>query len=258
LDENLWKNVPPIRVPEKTKPHLNLVEIQQLVGHMRDNEFMLHLVLVAFGTGFRLGELRNLHFSDVDWTNRMLYARNTAQFTTKSKKERSVPMNGSVLAILTQRYAQASPTDLVFGLNGSVVSESYVSRRFKKYVLRAGLNEKLNFHSLRHSFASNLVASGASLAQVQKLMGHSSYNTTLQYAHLQPQNLQHLVDVLNPYRDKRWDIKSLEVGWMELTPNPKGQTLVDFKDMEKYHVEAKKDGKLLLYPRYNLDGEIVK
>ena len=79
---------------------------------------------------------------------------------------------------------------------GKPMKEGTVSQRFKRYVRRAGLNDKLHFHSLRHSFASGLVMSGVSLYQVQKLLGHSTSRTTEIYSHLLPQQLHKEVNGL--------------------------------------------------------------
>ena len=73
--------------------------------------------------------------------------------------------------------------------NGGELLYTSVSQKFKKYVRRAALNDKLHFHSLRHSFASALVSSGVSLYAVQKLLGHTSSRTTEIYSHLLPQQL---------------------------------------------------------------------
>jgi site-specific recombinase XerD len=72
---------------------------------------------------------------------------------------------------------------------GGPLKPGTVSAKFKRYVRAACLNDKLHFHSLRHSFATALVASGVSLFAVQKLLGHTTSKTTEIYSHLQPQQL---------------------------------------------------------------------
>lgn len=66
--------------------------------------------------------------------------------------------------------------------------------RRNQYVHKLGLNEKLHFHSLRHTFASWLVQNGVSLYEVQKLLGHGNISVTQVYAHLQPERLHSTVN----------------------------------------------------------------
>ena len=77
---------------------------------------------------------------------------------------------------------------------GGKLLETTVSHYFKLYVVDAEINDKLHFHSLRHSFASALVMSGVSLYAVQKLLGHSNSKTTEIYAHLLPQQLHYEIN----------------------------------------------------------------
>jgi integrase/recombinase XerD len=72
---------------------------------------------------------------------------------------------------------------------GGELLENFISQKFKKYIRRAGFNDNLHFHSLRHSFAIALVSSGVSLYAVQKLLGHTTSRTTEIYSHLMPQQL---------------------------------------------------------------------
>jgi site-specific recombinase XerD len=72
---------------------------------------------------------------------------------------------------------------------GGKLRDLTVSHSFKKYVRKAGLDDRLHFHSLRHSFASALVTAGVSLYAVQKLLGHSTSKMMEIYSHLMLQQL---------------------------------------------------------------------
>ena len=80
---------------------------------------------------------------------------------------------------------------------GVVFSENYISKKFKQGCRLAGVSEKIHFHSLRHSFASNLVQRGVPIYTLQKLLGHSSVTTTEIYSHLSLDGLRDAVNVLN-------------------------------------------------------------
>jgi site-specific recombinase XerD len=93
-----------------------------------------------------------------------------------------------------ERRLRQNGEEFVFAVEGRKISRWWVSRKFKRYVLKLGLDDKLHFHSLRHSFATWLVQDGASIYEVQKLLGHSSIKTTEIYSHLVPDGLRRTVD----------------------------------------------------------------
>jgi site-specific recombinase XerD len=72
-----------------------------------------------------------------------------------------------------------------------------ISRCFKTAVRKAGINENIHFHSLRHTFASWLVQKGVSLYEVSRLLGHTNIKTTQIYSHLAPGNLINAVKKLD-------------------------------------------------------------
>jgi site-specific recombinase XerD len=139
--------------------------------------------------------LLSLEWSAADLTARLITIRNTRTFTTKSKRERVIPMNDVLWRLLlTRRERTSGESRLVFHVRGHQMSESYASHRFKKAVRAAGLDDRLHFHSARHAFASWLVQAGVSLYEVQKLLGHSSPTVTEVYSHLQPEHLHGTVN----------------------------------------------------------------
>ena len=87
-----------------------------------------------------------------------------------------------------QNSLQASPSmtkGYVFcKKDGTKYCGNYISRKFKKACTTAGVEKEIHFHSLRHSFASNLVQKGVSLYTIKELLGHSSITTTEIYSHL--------------------------------------------------------------------------
>ncbi len=86
-------------------------------------------------------------------------------------------MNPTVYKIIAE-LASRSHQDYVFTVNGGPISDRALSVRFKRLVKALRLDERLHFHSLRHSFASWLVKEGVSIYDVQKLLGHTSIRVT--------------------------------------------------------------------------------
>ena len=64
------------------------------------------------------------------------------------------------------------------------ISYSTIRDRFRRYRRKAGLNEKVTMHTLRHCYATNLIENGATLIQVKELMGHSNIRSTMEYVHV--------------------------------------------------------------------------
>jgi len=75
-------------------------------------------------------------------------------------------------------------------------NSDYVTKKFKDAVRLSIINQEVHFHTLRHSFASNLVQKGVSLYVVKELLGHEDIKTTQIYAHLRRENLFEAVNLL--------------------------------------------------------------
>ena len=187
LNSNPFANVVKPKLPELQPLFFSKEEFKKLLEIIDNDEFR-ELCIVAVLTGMSFGELANLQWEHVDLINRIIYVQNTEEFTTKSKRNRKIPMN-QVLHRLMAMRKESAVNRYVFHNGMSKLDKDYVSKKFKQYVINAGLNNKLHFHSLRHTCASWLVQSGVSLYEVQRILGHSSISVTEKYAHLQESQL---------------------------------------------------------------------
>ncbi|MGA9363054.1 MAG: site-specific integrase [Bacteroidota bacterium] len=194
LDENPFKKVSLLRVPAQQPLYLTRKEFDQLLSIVKER-WLRDLLVVAVSTGLRRGELLNLKWSDVDFQRAMIRVQSGENFHTKAGKQRVVPLNVSSLQVLF-RMSQERSGEFVFTLNGGSLKGALVCHRFKRYVRRAGLQEKLHFHSLRHTFATWLVQQQVPIYDVQKLMGHSSISVTQIYAHLAGSELRRAVQMI--------------------------------------------------------------
>ena len=160
-------------------------------------DFLKDIYKIAFHTGLRLAELLNMKWSWIDFEQNIITVKNSNDFLTKGKKERIIPMNPTVQIIMKKRIPIPFKNDFVFiRTKGIKLNEDFVSKSFKQAVRDAELNDKIHFHTLRHSFASNLVQKGVSLYVVKELLGHEDLKTTQIYSHLQPENLMQAVNLL--------------------------------------------------------------
>jgi site-specific recombinase XerD len=190
LEENPFRKVPKSKAREILPAFFAESEFRILLSFIEDRDFR-ELCITALLTGLRLAELLHLCWNDIDFTSKVILIRNTEKFTTKTRKNRIVPMSDELYRLLKNRKeAIRFECEVVFhNKYGRELLDTSVSQKFKKYIRRAGLNDKLHFHSLRHSFATALVSSGVSLYAVQKLLGHTTSRTTEIYSHLMPQQL---------------------------------------------------------------------
>jgi site-specific recombinase XerD len=108
-------------------------------------------------------------------------------------------MNEKVRSILLSRSNSNThqPHELVFyRIRNNILYQESISKQFKKIVRKSNLNDKIHFHTLRHSFASLLAQKGVSLYIIKELLGHEDLATTQIYSHLQQQNLRDAVNLL--------------------------------------------------------------
>ena len=159
---------------------------------------------LLYASGLRVSELTGLNLDDVDRKERML------RVIGKGNKERIIPYGSKaqealerywpIRAKLLARLTNGGDTRAVF-LNhaGRRMGPRSVSRVVKKYVRLMNVNWDLHPHSLRHAFASHLLADGADLRAIQELLGHSSLSTTQRYTHASIRQLMEVYDKAHPH-----------------------------------------------------------
>ncbi len=154
------------------------------------------IVVTFVHTGLRMAELVNLQWQDVDLKRKVLKVRDKENWSTKAG-ERDIRLNETMLKLFRKlRSVGVSGEVYVFRRPDGQQYTPKLRRRFAAETKRIGLAGVTRLHTLRHTFASHLVMAGVDLPTVQKLMGHSSIETTMIYAHLAPDHLQGAVDKL--------------------------------------------------------------
>ncbi len=181
LKESPCTGVKDIRVAQEIPAYLSKEALQKLLDFTKESR--LHdIILFAAMTGLRRGEIFNLAWNDVDLDRGTILVKSNQAYQTKAGKIRVVPMNSVVRQLLE---GMGRNTDFLFpGDRGYRNNGNFIRAKFKKSIRACGLDSRLHFHSLRHTFASLLVKEGVSLYHVQKLLGHSSPRVTEIYAHL--------------------------------------------------------------------------
>lgn len=185
-----------------TPAYVNPEEMKKILVHVPQKLKLIYLIL--FYTGMRAGELVNLIWKNVNIPDRCITIGN--EFITKTKTTRVIPVSMEVQKILIELWQIVAGNSNEYNLkqfetkpvfsksSGHKYTVDYLSKEWKKAVRAAGADERLHLHSLRHAAASLLVANGASLYHVQKLLGHSTIQITQQYSHLAMDPLRQTID----------------------------------------------------------------
>jgi integrase/recombinase XerD len=186
IGKNIFKVVKKFKQPTNSPLYLSKDELEGIVNNEDEERYKLIYRFGAY-TGMRMGEIRFLKWSSINFDKDLITVHNHEEFTTKSKKSRDVTLHislrGDLLAIKTK------PDDYIFLNAGRQYTKNQLSRNFKAAVIRAKLNNKYHFHTLGHTFASCLVQKGINIYGVSKLLGHADIKTTEIYVHLKENNL---------------------------------------------------------------------
>jgi len=158
------------------------------------------LLELLYAGGLRAGELAGL---DCDRLHRDL---GVARVLGKGNKERIVPIGKPALEAVRRYEKQLRPkllrddrsTDRLFlSRNGGPITRVVVWQIVARHARRAGL-ANVHPHTLRHSFATHLLAGGADLRVVQELLGHSNIQTTQIYTHVDSSGLKAVIQKFHP------------------------------------------------------------
>jgi integrase/recombinase XerD len=184
----LWERIPQVLSPESVE--------KLLAAPRNEDRFYLRdraLLETLYATGSRASEVVNLQLPDLHLDSAF------CKCTGKGNKQRVVPLGAPAISMLKIYLQDLRPLLTQGDKENPWVFVSKGGRRLtremlwilvKKYVRRAGLNAKVSPHTLRHSFATHLLAGGADLRTVQELLGHANIRTTQHYTHVDRSRLQ--------------------------------------------------------------------
>ncbi|MGS2724824.1 phage integrase [Porticoccus sp. GXU_MW_L64] len=154
-----------------------------LLSEISSTDYSDHLtpmVLLAINTGMRRGELFHLSWGDVDLERKIVTVEGG---NAKTGQTRHIPLNKEANAVLTKWSKQGDASSLVFP---SPITKGPMDNIKKSWhgLIRGAEIDNFRFHDCRHHFASQLVMKGVDLNTVRELLGHTSIEMTLRYAHL--------------------------------------------------------------------------
>lgn len=212
LERERWILVSPMKDLKLKKPKsipkaLSLAKVEALIAFYKPETPMgarnRALLEVLYGSGLRLSECARLDLSDIDLREGTLLVRNG-----KGKKDRYVPILGRAREAL-QAYLMNSRSVFAERRDGGALFLARGGSRLGSLsigitVRQAGrsIGIRVSPHTLRHSFATHLLEGGASIAHVQKLLGHSSISTTSIYTKVATGTLKIMIEKRHP-RERR-------------------------------------------------------
>jgi len=202
----------PQRARKTRKPRAGFVSATLSPGLRKLEDSLLlsrdrAILELLYAAGLRVSELTGLNLVDVDQKDQVV------RVLGKGRKERIVPYGGKAAQALSaywpirerllrenrRNFEQPDSRPVFLNYKGTRLTERSVGRIVKKYVKLVNVNWDLHPHSLRHAFATHLLADCADLRAIQELLGHQSLSTTQKYTHASIRQLMDIYDKAHPH-----------------------------------------------------------
>lgn len=195
--QKLWERVPEVLSVEQVEKLL--LSPRKVERHWRRNRAMLELM---YATGCRVSEISGLRMVDMHLDEGYCICHG------KGDKQRMVPLGRRSIDAI-EKYLHSERPQLavkrspplgyvLLSPRGQKLRRERIWEMFKAYVRRIGGSPDMSPHTMRHSFATHLLAGGADLRQVQELLGHASIATTQIYTHVDHSRLKSVHEQFHP------------------------------------------------------------
>jgi integrase/recombinase XerC len=193
------QRLPAVPTAEQTNELINAVAADRLERPFPERDRLIFELL--YGCGLRISELVGLNLDDFDLREQWIRVRG------KGRKERQVPY-GSTAASALEKYLEVrviKPRDRALLANhlGTRLSDRGARGIVKMYARLISGDASLHPHSLRHAFATHLLADGADLRAIQELLGHARLATTQKYTQVSLTDLMAVYDRSHPKAKNR-------------------------------------------------------
>lgn len=177
MEKNPVANVKKIKYQKVERKPLSDVELEMVrtaCGSVREKA----LVETLYSTGCRVSEISGLDIEDID------FAEGTAKVTGKGNKRRTVFVNARATLAIRQYIGSRISGPVFTGTKEphDRLQKSGIEKVVGEIGERSGIGRKLHPHLLRHTFATDCLTRGMAITGIQKVLGHSSINTTMVYA----------------------------------------------------------------------------
>lgn len=172
-------------------------DIKKLI-EIHVNKKHLLLIILVYGCGLRLEEIRRLKVADIDWDRQVI------RINGKGSKQRDIPIDETFSPYLREHLADNPGLVYVFegARKGKPYSRRTVQKIYENACNKAKIIRKGGIHSLRHSYATHLLEQGVDINKIKVLLGHSSVKTTQIYTHVSREEIlkirSPLSNIINP------------------------------------------------------------
>ncbi len=196
--------------PKKLPVVLGQSEVHRLIECVTHPKHRA-VLLTLYAAGLRLSEATNLKLPDIDSERMQLRI-----IQAKGNKDRYVPLSPRLLGELRAYWKHDRPKNFLFpGKTDNVpLSGATIQKACKLATASAHIRKLVTPHTLRHSFATGLLEAGVDLMAISKLLGHSSFTTTMIYLHCRKQHLDSTpspIDWLPARQCPKWVDPSLQL-----------------------------------------------
>ncbi len=185
--------IPFAKKPKKLPTVLGPEEVQRLLSCVDTLRPRLVLTTI-YSAGLRIQEALGLKPQHID------SQRGQIRVNGKGSRERMVPLSPRLLSELREYYKQVRPQKWLFPSVKSQhkpINPACVQKACQRAVRRAAISKRATPHTLRHSYATGLLEAGVDLLTIQRLLGHSSFSTTLVYLHVRRPHLESIPSPLD-------------------------------------------------------------
>ena len=195
IDKNILNSIKIPKVSKKLPHLLSVDEINKLFSiELADDQILMEMCILElfYATGIRISELAQIEIKNIDIQEKIM------KVIGKGNKERIVILSDTLIKILIKYMKVFCCSNQIYlfaplinknKISGHI-SEKSIYNITKKHLKRISNDEKLSPHSLRHSFATHLLQSGADLMSVKELLGHESLSSTQIYTHVQLEKMK--------------------------------------------------------------------
>lgn len=178
-----YLQIPLMKVPKTLPDVLTREEVSSLIRACTNTKHQA-LLLLAYGSGLRSGEIETLRVKDIDSKEMRIFVKGG-----KKKRDRYTLLSQTTLEALRtywKDYRPNSPEGWLFPgfRNIGHLTRAAIALAFDTCVKRTGITKEVSPHSLRHAFATHLLEDGVELIKIKELLGHHRISSTMVYLHL--------------------------------------------------------------------------